>query len=59
MRNPRAGLFQGKGKNSTCPVSLGRKGLGPSTGEHRGVPPHFGETPLAPLGYQQSTPKAS
>lgn len=25
MRNPKAGLFQGKGKNSTCPVSPGRR----------------------------------
>lgn len=59
MRNPKAGLFQGKGKNSTCHVSLGRRESGPSTGEHKGAPPHFGERPLAPLDYQQSTPKAS
>lgn len=33
MRNPRAGLLKGNGKNSTCPVSLGRRGS-PSTGVH-------------------------
>lgn len=38
MRNPRAGLFQGKGKNSTCSVSLGGRRSGPSTEEH-GVHP--------------------
>lgn len=26
MRNPRAGEFQGKGKNSTCSANLGRGG---------------------------------
>lgn len=59
IRNPRVGLFQGKGKNSTCRVSPGRRESGPSTGEHRGAPPHFGERPLVPLDRQQSTPKAS
>lgn len=58
MRNPRAGLFQGKGKNSTCSVSLGGRGLGPSRGAW-GAPSHSGETPLAPLDCQQSTPKGS
>lgn len=32
MRNPRAGRFQGKGKNSTCSASPGRRGAGPSAG---------------------------
>lgn len=41
MRNPSAGLFKGKGKNNTCPVSLGRRGLGSSTGKHRGGTPSF------------------
>lgn len=47
MRNPRAGLFQGKVKNSTCPVSPGRRGSGPSTGEHRSAPLVLGRDHLS------------
>lgn len=58
MRNPRAGEFQGKGKNSTCSANPGQGGgAGPSAvGERRGALPHFREHPLAPLHRQQSTP---
>lgn len=53
-RNPRAGEFQGKGKNSTCLVSLGKEeGLGKEGAQ--GCTPHFGEHPLAPLHRQQSS----
>lgn len=53
MRNPRVGEFQGKGKNSTCLVGLGRRGPVLSMGwGARDAAPHFREHPLAPLHCQ-------
>lgn len=46
MRNPRAGEFQEKGKNSTCLVTLGRAEWGRAQREHKGAPLILGSTHL-------------